>query len=87
LCPGAREVYQQWLQRRYPNLVGLYRRLFGRGQYPPTEYRSWLQRTAAALRASCRPGAAGPAQEALEDVGEGGARPGRWVQASLGLGG
>lgn len=87
LCPGAREVYQQWLQRRYPNLVGLYRRLFGRGQYPPPEYRSWLHRTAVALRASCRLGAAGSGQEDLEDVGEGGARPGRLVQASLGLGG
>jgi DNA repair photolyase len=42
LRPGAREWYMGWLAKEHPQLVGKYRRLYGRGTYASQEYRSWL---------------------------------------------
>lgn len=51
LRPGVREWYLQWLAEHRPQLVGAYRRLYGRGSYVSTEYRDWLrERTRPLLR-------------------------------------
>lgn len=42
LKPGTREWYMDWLASHHPELVGRYRRLYGKGSYASTEYRSWL---------------------------------------------
>jgi DNA repair photolyase len=42
LRPGAREWYMTWLAKEHPQLVGKYRRLYGRGTYASQEYRTWL---------------------------------------------
>jgi DNA repair photolyase len=42
LRPGTREWYMGWLAREHPELVGLYRRLYGRGSYAGKDYRTWL---------------------------------------------
>lgn len=38
LRPGAREWYLAWLSREHPELVGDYRRLYGKGAYAPADY-------------------------------------------------
>ncbi|WP_081416804.1 Rv2578c family radical SAM protein [Arthrobacter castelli] len=43
LRPGAREWFMTWLAKEHPQLVGRYRRLYGRGAYAPKEYRQWLE--------------------------------------------
>lgn len=43
LRPGAREWYRAWLAREHPDLVGRYRRLYGRGSYVPRGYSAWLR--------------------------------------------
>src|SRR4051794_3901522 len=43
LRPGAREWFLAWLARERPDLVGRYRRLYGRGAYVSAEYRAWLR--------------------------------------------
>jgi DNA repair photolyase len=42
LRPGAREWYFGWLQQHRPDLVGPYRRLYGRGSYVGADYRERL---------------------------------------------
>ena len=42
LRPGAREWYYGWLDRHRPDLVGRYRRLYGRGSYVGADYRCEL---------------------------------------------
>jgi DNA repair photolyase len=42
LRPGAREWYAAWLTREFPDLVPLYRRLYGRGSYLPKDYQREL---------------------------------------------
>ncbi|MFK0001490.1 Rv2578c family radical SAM protein [Paenarthrobacter sp. NPDC090522] len=42
LKPGTREWYMEWLAHNHPELVGRYRRLYGKGSYAPKEYRTWL---------------------------------------------
>lgn len=49
LRPGVREWYLQWLREHRPALVDDYRRLYGRGSYTPTEYRTWLAERARPL--------------------------------------
>jgi len=49
LRPGVKDWYLAWLQRHRPQLVGEYRRLYGRGSYAPTAYRTWLTERAAPL--------------------------------------
>ncbi|OCG72840.1 radical SAM protein [Microbacterium sediminis] len=44
LRPGAREWFFAWLDREHPELVPVYRRLYGRSSYAPKEYRAWLAR-------------------------------------------
>lgn len=52
LRPGVREWYLQWLAEHRPELVAQYRRLYGRGSYAPTAYRTWLaERVGPLLRA------------------------------------
>lgn len=51
LRPGAREWYLQWLAREHPHLVGRYRRMYAHSAYAPQEYRAWLSRQAAEVRA------------------------------------
>ena len=52
LRPGVRDWYLQWLRQHRPALVADYRRLYGRGSYVPTEYRTWLaERSRPLLRA------------------------------------
>ena len=43
LRPGAREWYLGWLDEHRPDLVGRYRRLYGRGSYVDAEYRAELR--------------------------------------------
>jgi DNA repair photolyase len=43
LRPGAREWFLAWLARERPDLVGRYRRLYGRGAYVSADYRAWLR--------------------------------------------
>jgi DNA repair photolyase len=42
LKPGTREWYLQWLEREHPDLVDGYGRVFARGTYALTAYRTWL---------------------------------------------
>jgi DNA repair photolyase len=50
LRPGAREWFLGWLSRERPELVGRYRRLYGRGSYVPVDYRTWLSGRIAELQ-------------------------------------
>jgi hypothetical protein len=43
LRPGAREWFLAWLRRARPDLIAGYERLYARGAYVPTTYRTWLQ--------------------------------------------
>ena len=49
LRPGAREWYLAWLQREYPELVGSYRQLYGRGAYAPKTYQHGITTQVAEL--------------------------------------
>ncbi len=52
LRPWVRDWYLEWLGGHRPELVGRYRRLYGRGSYAPTAYRTWLaERVRPLLRA------------------------------------
>lgn len=42
LKPGTREWFMSWLAREHPRLVPGYERVYGRGTYASTAYRSWL---------------------------------------------
>ncbi|WP_455606220.1 Rv2578c family radical SAM protein, partial [Cellulosimicrobium funkei] len=42
LKPGTREWYMGWLAREHPRLVPGYERVYARGTYASTAYRSWL---------------------------------------------
>ncbi|MBD8077896.1 Rv2578c family radical SAM protein [Cellulosimicrobium arenosum] len=42
LKPGTREWFMTWLGREHPHLVAGYDRVYGRGTYASTAYRSWL---------------------------------------------
>ena len=42
LRPGAREWFASWLKKEYPELVPVYRRLYGRGSYVDKGYRRLL---------------------------------------------
>ena len=42
LKPGTREWFMKWLATEHPELVGVYRRLYGQGSYASKEYRAWL---------------------------------------------
>ncbi len=42
LRPGAREWYLKWLGENFPDLVGAYRRMYGRGAYAPTSYQQQI---------------------------------------------
>jgi DNA repair photolyase len=44
LKPGVKEWYFLWLEREHPELVALYRAMYGAKTYPPKEYRVWLAR-------------------------------------------
>lgn len=44
LRPGAREWFLAWLARDHPELVPVYRRLYGGSSYASKEYRRWLGR-------------------------------------------
>jgi DNA repair photolyase len=46
---STRGWFMQWLARSRPELVGEYRRLYGRGAYLPEEYRDELRKRAAPL--------------------------------------
>ncbi len=70
LRPGVRDWYLQWLREHRPGLVADYRRLYGRGSYVPTEYRTWLAgRARPLLRAH---GLDGPSRLRLPDTQQGG---------------
>lgn len=45
LRPGAKEWFMAWLGATHPELVSRYDALYGRGAYPPKEYRDWLAAT------------------------------------------
>ena len=51
LRPGAKEWFMTWLAREHPQLVGPYRRLYGRGAYAPEGYR---REVAARITAAAR---------------------------------
>ncbi|NIZ89827.1 Rv2578c family radical SAM protein [Kineococcus rubinsiae] len=61
LRPGAKEWFQQWLQRERPDLVRGYAQLYGRGSYVGQEYRRFLADRVAPLlrRHGFAPGSAG----------------------------
>jgi DNA repair photolyase len=42
LRPGAREWFLRWLGENFPDLVGPYRRLYGRGAYAPKAYQGQI---------------------------------------------
>jgi DNA repair photolyase len=42
LRPGAREWYLKWLGENFPDLVGAYHRLYGRGAYAPKAYQAQI---------------------------------------------
>jgi DNA repair photolyase len=42
LKPGVKEWYYLWLEREHPELLPVYRRMYGGGAHAPTEYRRWL---------------------------------------------
>ncbi|WP_314324779.1 Rv2578c family radical SAM protein [Paenarthrobacter ilicis] len=42
LKPGTREWFMTWLAAEHPELVGKYRRLYGKGSYASKEYGIWL---------------------------------------------
>jgi DNA repair photolyase len=42
LRPGAREWFLRWLGENFPDLVGPYRRLYGRGAYAPKAYQAQI---------------------------------------------
>ncbi|MFF1877309.1 Rv2578c family radical SAM protein [Leifsonia sp. NPDC058230] len=42
LKPGVKEWYYLWLEREHPQLLPVYRRMYGRGAHAPKEYRQWL---------------------------------------------
>ena len=42
LKPGVKEWYYLWLGREHPELLPLYRRMYGRNTYAPKGYRAWL---------------------------------------------
>ncbi|WP_324652780.1 Rv2578c family radical SAM protein [Georgenia sp. H159] len=49
LRPGVRDWYLQWLREHRPHLVADYQRLYGRGSYAPSAYRTWLAERARPL--------------------------------------
>lgn len=51
LKPGTREWFMKWLAANHPELVGRYRRLYGRGSYVSKEYSSWLSAKVKHLKA------------------------------------
>lgn len=46
----VRPLMLEWLAAHRPDLVGRYRRLYGRGAYVPEEYRVWLRERVRAVR-------------------------------------
>ncbi len=42
LKPGVKEWYYLWLEREHPDLLPVYRRMYGGGAHAPKEYRRWL---------------------------------------------
>jgi len=42
LKPGVKEWYYLWLEREHPELVPVYRRMYGGGAHAPKDYRRWL---------------------------------------------
>jgi DNA repair photolyase len=42
LKPGVKEWYYLWLEREHPQLLPVYRRMYGRGAQAPKAYRQWL---------------------------------------------
>ena len=74
LCEGAREVYGGWLERCYPELVGLYRRLYAGGPYAGRWYAARLQARFEAFRvaagfARARGGGVGPERASQSGLG------------------
>src|SRR5699024_1169756 len=49
LRPGVKDWYLRWLTEHRPERVADYRRLYGRGSYAPTTYRTWLAERARTL--------------------------------------
>jgi DNA repair photolyase len=49
LRPGAREWFLQWLGENFPDLVGAYRDLYGRGAYAPKSYQGRIAEQVAEL--------------------------------------
>jgi DNA repair photolyase len=49
LRPGAREWYHRWLAREHPDLVPVYRDLYGSGSYAQAAYRRRISATVAML--------------------------------------
>ncbi|HEX6469661.1 MAG TPA: Rv2578c family radical SAM protein [Streptosporangiaceae bacterium] len=52
LRPGAREWFFRWLHARHPELVGPYRRLYGRGAYAPKDFQEAISRQVRELAAA-----------------------------------
>ncbi|MFF1573978.1 Rv2578c family radical SAM protein [Leifsonia sp. NPDC058292] len=42
LKPGVKEWYYLWLEREHPQLVPIYRKMYGGGAHAPKGYRQWL---------------------------------------------
>ena len=42
LKPGVKEWYYLWLEREHPELLPVYRRMYGGGAHAPKDYRRWL---------------------------------------------
>jgi DNA repair photolyase len=61
LRPGAREWYLKWLGENFPDLVGAYRGLYGRGAYAPKSYQRQIAEQVSEFAARHGVGRATPA--------------------------
>ena len=79
LGEGAREVFARWLARERPDLVPLYRRLYGGRQYVPASYGRQIQARFEACRGRAgwsQPAPRGRVEAAAESERTGGANSG-----------
>jgi DNA repair photolyase len=62
LRPGAREWFLKWLGENFPDLVGAYRAMYGRGAYAPKDYQGQIAEQVRELARRYRVGQATPGQ-------------------------
>jgi DNA repair photolyase len=73
LRPGAREWYLKWLGENFPDLVGAYRGLYGRGAYAPKSYQAQISEQVREFAERYGVGRASPA--GARRIGPAGRRP------------